>query len=282
MSLSPSAHGVKIRLHSALDPSLSRLSGAPRKPFTPTLQSALPYGSTLFYDVSGLNRIAPRVLGAGSAAGIGGQVEPLLRRLGGALAAEGVDVRALLSIFDGETAIAVTPGTGTGSPSLIIVTRTKNVAQSRAALAALQVPLAELFPAPGTGPGQAPVFNDIHLDGVTAHQLALTPGLQLDYAVFNGLVVVSTSRSGIAAVAEHKRSIAQEPQFGAAPSRRPDQVSSLLFLDFNQLLTLGEQTGLTRGALDALMPDLQRIRAVGMSSASGESDTTTELYVQIP
>ena len=64
---------------------------------------------------------------------------------------------------------------------------------------------------------------------------------------------------------------------------RPPRVSSLLFLDFSQLLSLGEQTGLTRSARFAtLTPDLERIRAVGLSSTSGEADTTAELSLQIP
>jgi hypothetical protein len=60
-------------------------------------------------------------------------------------------------------------------------------------------------------------------------------------------------------------------------------VTSLLFFDFSQLLSLGEQTGLIRGAtLTALQPDLQKFRAIGLSSTSGESDTTAELFIDIP
>ena len=48
-------------------------------------------------------------------------------------------------------------------------------------------------------------------------------------------------------------------------------MSSLLFTDFSQLLRLGEQTGLTSGArIRELLPDLAKIRAIGLSSASGE------------
>jgi Protein of unknown function (DUF3352) len=288
VSLSPVASGARVYVHLALDPALTRLSGAPRAPFAPTLESVAPSGSMLLLDVTGLDKVAPKVLAAGAAAGIGGGIGPLLQRLGAALAAEGVNVQSLASIFGGETAVAITPaGTGPGGTShpaaLIIVARTKNQTQTSAALAALEAPLAQLFPAPSSGPGQAPEFNDIRVDGVTAHQLSLTPGLQLDYAVFDGLVVVSTSREGIAAVISHQRSVAAEPQFHATLGSRPPRVSSLLFLDFSQLLSLGEQMGLTHGArLRALAPDFERIRAVGMDSTSGEADTTAELFLQIP
>jgi Protein of unknown function (DUF3352) len=288
VSLSPASNGARVRVHLALDPALTRLSGPRRAPFAPTLATAAPSGSMLLLDVNGLDKVAPTVLKAGAAAGIGGGVGPLLQRLGGALAAEGVNVRSLESIFGAETAVAITPASigpgGTSHPAaLIIVARTKNDAQTSAALATLQAPLAQLFPAPSSGPGQAPEFNDVQVDGVTAHQLSLTPGLQLDYAVFDGLVVVSTSRDGIAAVISHQRSIAGEPQFRSTLAGRPQRVSSLLFLDFSQLLSLGEQIGLTHSArVSALAPDLDRIRAVGMNSTSGEADTTAELFLQIP
>ena len=61
------------------------------------------------------------------------------------------------------------------------------------------------------------------------------------------------------------------------------QLSSVLFTDFSQLLSLGEQTGLTSGArMRELLPDLAKVRAIGLSSTSGESDTTTELHLEIP
>jgi len=59
-------------------------------------------------------------------------------------------------------------------------------------------------------------------------------------------------------------------------------VTSLLFLDFSQLLSLGDRSGLMRGArFAALQPDLEKIRAIGLTSTSGESDTTAELSLQI-
>jgi hypothetical protein len=292
LAISPSPAGARIRVHETLDPTLSQIGGPLPAPFSPTLQSVLPAGSILLFDLRGLARAAPTVLSAGAAAGIGGQVAPLLQRLGTALAAEGVNVHSLESIFDEETAVAITPTAESGAsasanksspPAFTIVARTAHGEQTRAALAAAEVPLSQLFPAPASGPGQAPVFNDIQVAGVAAHQLSLTSGLQLDYAVFRGLVVLSTSRDGIAAVAEHRTSLGQTAQFQRALAERPQRVSSLLFLDFSQLLSLGEQTGLTQGArLQGLLPDLERVRAVGMSATDGEADSTAELSVQIP
>jgi hypothetical protein len=288
ISVMPVSGGVQVLIHSALSPALKRLGGGPTPPFRPTLQADAPTGAALFLDTDGLDNAAPQVFKAAAAAGIAGRIGPLLQRLGDALAAEGVSPRSLVSIFSGETAVAVLPG-GPGAsassrpPAVIIIARTNDEAQTRATLASMEVPLAQLFAAPASGPGQAPVFNDVQVGGVTAHELSLTPGLQLDYAVFDGRVVVSTSRDGIAAVVSHRRAIAADPEFRTTLATRPQRVSSLLFLDLSQLLSLGEQTGLTpSGRFRALTPDLERVRGVGMDSSSGEADTTAELYLQIP
>ncbi len=164
---------------------------------------------------------------------------------------------------------------------MVVIARERDPAAAREALATLEVPLAQLFAAPAAGPGQAPEFNDRQVDGVTAHQLALAPGLQLDYAVFDGLVVVATSLDGIAAVVSHRPSARPRAlvrrDLGGSP-----KPTSLLFLDLSQLLSLGEQTGLTRSArFLALRPDLDLIHAIGLSSTSGEADTTAELLLQI-
>lgn len=291
---------VRVRLHSALDPALARVGAAGSTKFEPTLQRMIPAGSPVMLDITDLARVAPGVLGAGAAAGVAGGVAPLLARLGSALGAEGVAVHDIVSLFDGETVLALAPGapasrsrslpppagsrTGGRSraPTLVIVTRTANEALARMELAALESPLAQLFPAPTSGPGQTPEFNDRQVDGITAHQLSLAPGLEFDYAVFYGLVVVSTSLDGIAGVVEHARSLPMDPGYQATLGAHPQRVSSLLYLDFGQLLRLGAQTGLTRGPRSrAVRRDLAPIRAVGVTSTIGQSDRTTALVFQV-
>lgn len=280
ISLSPAGSGAAVQIHTTFDPSLNRLRGAGGASFAPSLQNVVPSGSAFLLDVSNLARIAPRILSAGAAAGVAGGVGSLLSRLGSALRAEGVNVPSLLALFGGETAVAIGGGAAGASPALIVVSHTAQQGQAQAALASLEVPLAQLFAAPSSGPGTAPEFNDTTIDGVTAHRLDLTPGLQLDYAVFRGLVVFSTSLGGLQSVIEHRGTVAGDPAFRVVAGT-PKRVTSLLFLDLRQLLSLGEQIGLTHSALlQALMPDLERIRAAGMSSTGGEDDSTAELSLQ--
>jgi hypothetical protein len=282
VSLSPAKGGARVKLHSALDPSLVGLHGSRPAPFTPSLQSVIPSGSTAMLDVTGLDKLAPQILNAGAVAGIAGGVGPLLQRLGAALASEGVNLQGLTSIFRGESAVAI-GSTNAHTPSLVIVARTHDEARTRTTLAALEAPLAQLFSSTAASAGQAPVFNDRQVAGVTVHQLSLAPGLELDYAVSGGLVIVSTSMDAASAVVERSRSLADDPGYRATLSSHPQRVTSLLFLDFSQLLSLGEQTGLTRSArFTALRADLDKIRAVGLDSTGGEADSTAELFLQIP
>ena len=47
LSLTPTAQGARMQIHSALDPSLTRLNPPATSVFTPTLESVMPAGSIL-------------------------------------------------------------------------------------------------------------------------------------------------------------------------------------------------------------------------------------------
>lgn len=271
LSLSASGSTARVRIHSAF------AHGGASQPFAPSLDQLLPAGSKLALEQSAITRSAPRVLGAAAAVGIAGHLGPLLGRLGAALRAERVNVGRIESLFSGETAVAIAPGGG-----LIILTRVKNQAATSTELANLEIPLAQLFPAPSTGSGQVPQFTDRSVDGITAHQLSLGTGLRVNYALFHGLLAISTSLPALGAVAQHSRALTGEPGYRAALGGAPSRVTSLVFLDFNQLLDLAERTGLLRGArLEALRPDIERLRTAGLYSTRGEADSTAELTFEI-
>jgi hypothetical protein len=280
LALTPTAQGARIQIHSALDPSLVGLSGARATAFSPSLQDVMPAGATLMLDVTGLDRAAPQVLNAGSAAGIAGGIGALLSRLGSALSSEGVNVKDLVSIFHGESAVAIVPGGK--SPALLVVARTSDQKRTQDELAQLEAPLAQLFASPSKSSSSEPVFSDRQVSGVTVHQLALTTGFQLDYAVFRGLVVISTSLQGIADVAGQTHPLSRDPGFVTALGSRPRLVTSMVFADLGQLLGVGKVTGLSGSpTYTRLQPDLQKIGAVGLTSTRTADDSTTDLTIQV-
>ncbi|MGI9185619.1 MAG: DUF3352 domain-containing protein [Solirubrobacteraceae bacterium] len=277
ISLSPASGGARVQVHSALNPNLARSSAPATSGFTPTLQNVMPTGAILMLDVVGLDRVAPSVLNAAATAGVAGGIGPLLSRLGSALVAEGVNVHDLTSIFSAETAVAIVPHAN--SPTLVIVARTPHAAQVRTELAQLQIPLVQLFTPPSAPAGKAPAFNDRTVAGIPVHELAISAGLQLDYAVFHGLVVISTSLEGVAAVAQHSHALSSDPGFRFALDARPERLTSLVYLDFGRLLALGQQTGFTRSTrVTALLRDLEKITSVGLSSTR----SSAQLSIRIP
>jgi hypothetical protein len=273
IALTPATGGLRVFVRS-VD---SGRSGS--VPFTPSFGGLVPSGATMFLDVTGLNSLLPRLL---TTTGILGRIPELLKRLGAALTAKGIDVqRDIDSLFRRESAVVIS--THAGAPVVTVIARTPDPNQTRTVFAQLEQPLAQLFAAAGSAAGQAPIFNQVQAGGITAHQIVLSPGLQLDYAVSGSDLLLSTSLSGIAAVGHHASSIVDDPAYRTVLGDHPASVTSLLFLDLNQLLRLGEQTGLISGAgLRALQPDLERVHAIGMDSTSGENESTAELFLQIP
>jgi hypothetical protein len=128
-----------------------------------------------------------------------------------------------------------------------------------------------------------PTFKEVDVDGAQAFQLRLGPAIELDYAVFDAKLVLSTSLDGVRAVKRHDGSLADNRSFQTTLGDRPRSVTSLVFLDFRQLLRLGERTGLNDSrSYVAIKPDLEKIAAVGAAATGGETESTTELLIQIP
>ena len=277
LTVVPDGTGARIHIHTALS---GKPSGAPAVPFAPTMASVFPAGATLMLDVAGLNKVAPQVLNAGSAAGIAGGLGPLISRLGIALVSEGVKVSDLTALFDHESAVGIV-GSGRNA-TLVIAARTPNPAQSEADLQKIQGPLEKLFHSTSKKIA-SPHFVTKTVAGVTVHQIQLTAGLQLNYAVLHGLVVISTAQSGIAVIAAQQNRLASDPNYSAVLGSHPAQVSSLVYANLGSLLglsTVARSTS-TTSLLARLAPDLAKLGAVGLSSTRTGSDATSELNVQI-
>jgi hypothetical protein len=175
---------------------------------------------------------------------------PALQRL---LAAAGTSSQALkplvgqlsaplLKVFPGEAAIILT--SKTPAPVLTILAETKDEAAARKTLAGLP--------------------SAVHKSFSTA--------------VWDGKVAVSTDPSGIAAVKAGGQHLGDTANWKKAVGNHPESVSSLLFLDFSRLLTLGEATGLSdSSAYRAAKADLQRVRAIGAATSGNDSESTAEI-----
>jgi hypothetical protein len=152
----------------------------------------------------------------------------------------------LLKVFPGEAAIILT--SKTPAPVLTLLARTKDEGATRKALADLPAAVRKSF----------------------------------STAVWDGKVAVSTDASGIAAVKAGGKHLADTPNWSKAVGNHLESVSSLLFLDFSRLLTLGEATGLSdSSAYRAAKADLQKVRAIGAATSGTNSESTAEIDLLI-
>ena len=184
----------------------------------------------------------------------------------------------LLPLLDRRGALIASPGDG--APVLTFILDDVDEQQALDLLARLQPALIQLLGVEELG--QAPTFGAADVAGITAATAQLAPGLELSYAAFDDRLVVSTSLQGIGAV-KRGEGLPGEDGFDAVLGDRPDELSALVFLDLNQLLTLGEQAGLAEDPRYlAVRDDLQKLRAAGAVVSREEEFTTAELTFQIP
>src|SRR5207244_12540139 len=110
----------------------------------------------------------------------------------------------------------------------------------------------------------------------------ISPGLELTYANIGGRAVVATSPGGLLRVKAARSHIEDNPLF--APGMRQDLklVTSVLFLDLEQLLALGEQAGLGDApGFQALRSELAPIKAVSaITRLEGESKTA-DIFIEV-
>ncbi len=190
VSVSPHDGGARPQIHSALDPGLARVS-APRRAVLPdAAEPVMPAGATLLLDVRRARPGRRRGCSAPApAAGSAGRIGPLLSRLGGALGAEGVNVAAdrldLLRRDGGRDRARSRGQPRPGRPALVIVARTSRPRRDqRPSSRRSRCRSRSCSRRRAAAPVRRPSSATSRSPGVTAHQLALAPGLQLDYAVF--------------------------------------------------------------------------------------------------
>jgi len=258
LTVSAQGDGARARLHTVLDAGQAS-PPSPFEPFKPSLPDQAAGPATAWLQLNGIGRAGGRLVDAVPTGGGGARVAAL----------------------QGEFALEISPGAPL--PTLTLIARVRDEKSARGAFAQLQGPLAQIFAPVGSGPGLTPTFTQESVAGVDAFRLRLSAARELDYAVFDGKLVASTSLEGIAAVRAGSHRLSADPGFKAALADRPSRVTSLVFLDFRQLLGLIEQTGLGQNArFRAARAELAGIRSVGLTSSRGESESTVELNLKIP
>ena len=184
----------------------------------------------------------------------------------------------LLKLFEGEVALVIQRHVP--APVFSLVTHTEDEAATRRTLDRLRDPLAKLLRPAGE---PAPTWKAQDLDGADAWTLTLPERRAAHLRRRRGPPDPLDEPRGRAADPPVRGLARGQRDLRGRPRIDPDQVGTLGFLDFSQLLELGEQTGLNDSqAYLRARDDLRRVRAVGVSSSSGEGESTAEILVSIP
>jgi hypothetical protein len=235
--------------------------------FEPSLTERVPADVAAYIGLGGgseLHALARR-------AGLG----PLLDALRAPAEREaGVDLdRDLLGPLRGE--LALTTASSDGRPVATLLARTRDRRRTRETMARLQVPVALRL-----GPPEAPEpFQGRRIGGMDAFVLPATPVLQPSYGLDKDTLIASTQPAGLA---RPRQTLAENPHFGGVlPSNSP-RIEALVFFDLRQLLALGVLTGAVSPGLSADLADLHQVRTVGAVVRREKTDTTAELFLEIP
>jgi hypothetical protein len=270
---------VELQVHSVLDPAIQKRSPSPFEQFEPELIDEVPADALGYLGTSGVDGAIQRLV-LSSIGGSGSEVTELLGKLreeldedtGGGLQED------VLKLFEGEVALVIQARTP--APVLSLMTSTEDEAGTRRTLDRLRDPLARLLRPRGEEELQ---WDPVDLEGADAWTLRLPNGAAITYAVADGRLILSTTPDGVKRILDAEDTLEDSDRFQDVLGDRPEKVGTLGFLDFSQLLELGEQTGLNDSrAYLRVRDDLRKVTAIGVSSSSGEGESTAEILVSIP
>jgi hypothetical protein len=244
-----------------------RAAGAPPpQEFAPALTGRAPATAVAFLAAPGAENLVT-LLERGGAAATVDVVRAALPDLAG------LDLdRDVLGPLGAEAAVTLTARGAT--PVFTLTARTDDPARTREALARLQEPLARALT------GDAGGFRTLDGDAFT---LPVTGRLAPSYTIDGNVLIASTEPSGLDQRSLARRGLAQELVVRQVSDQADGRIEALAFADLRQLLALGERTGLNLGpGFLAVRDDLGQVRAAGAVVRREESDSTVELFLEIP
>jgi hypothetical protein len=128
--------------------------------------------------------------------------------------------------------------------------------------------------------GQAPGFASKNLDGVVMRSVRISPSLEFAYAIFDGKLVVSTSRAGVREAVSGDENLGGSDAFQSATSGASGGVSALVFLNLEGLVSRSEPLGLGQ-IVRGFAEDVARLKGLGLTETSDADSLSTTLFLAI-
>jgi hypothetical protein len=276
VAVRPEKKGFRVDYASALRRKTIRDSR--ERAFQPKLPRVVPRDAIAYFGERGADRIFERIRAV-----VGSNALSLpagLRRLGTDLAgAQGARIRrALRPLLQEEAALFVSPSDA--APLITLVVDQVDRQEAGQLIERFQPLLSRLIQRPVAG--QVPTFQPRRIDGLDAATLAISPSLSLTYSIFGGRAVLSTSPDGIREVKSARSSIEDNQLFDSDLLNDPGTASSVVFLDLEQLLALGEQAGLGEtSSYRTFKADFSRVEAVSAVTQNKPASRQATIFIEV-
>jgi len=288
--------GVHLTVESKLDPERAKTSpgffaALPR--FSPSLTADIGQGSLAYLGLGDPAASVESLLDQAKTSSPG--LVAAFRKASKDLEKQaGIDIgKDLLPLLGSEVALSAqpvsAPASETAAPGVVADASTPYVSliadgidpdSASRALAELQEPVAKALAPPKNG--RVAVFETIQVAGVQAQSLAVSPALNLTYAIYDDRLVIATDSLGIEQARSIDEGLDTAPAFEQATEGMPDSVSLLSYFDLVGLLSLGEQVGLaTDPTYTTYAPDLRSLTAAALSVDGGDDQIRTDLQIVV-
>jgi hypothetical protein len=278
-SLDAESRGARVHFVSSLDPAPPTPLRGSELSFTPRLVNAVPQDAVAYLGMRGADRVLAATARLAGRSPL--SLPPVLDRVRSELSGRsGRSLRRTLRpLLSKEAALFVARPSGV--PILTLVVDGVSGSEGVRLLERLQPLLVKLLERPTAG--QVPTFRPFRVAGVDAVSLRISPTVQLTFAAFGGRAVLTTATQGIGLVRSTQSPITRNPLFDAEVRDHLAGVTSVLFLDLEQLLALGEQAGLgtTRGYRQ-LREDLSQVSAVSGFTSSSDTSRKASIFIEVP
>jgi Protein of unknown function (DUF3352) len=276
---------LELAVRSVLDPNRVRSRPdflAAFSPFDPTLAGKLSADALAYLGIGDPEGAVKALLAQASAAapGIVSGFEDLAEQL---RRTDEIDVsKDFLPALGDEAAFALEPRLSASeadpTPYLQFIADDVDAEPARRALASLQRPIADAFN-PQTGL-QAPVFEDIEVEGTEAKSLRVSPAVELTYAVIDDLATVATSPDGVARLASGDGGLSDSDRYERATEDLSDEPSLFGYLNLSELVEVGERLGLAEDPVYATFaPEFRALDSLGLAISSSEDSLDSDAHL---
>jgi hypothetical protein len=259
------------------------VSGAPdsgQSDFTPSLDAKAPADAIAylgFDDLSGSVQKIVQQVRASQSEDARKQLDSLETQLPALL---GVPLDDLSALASGEQAVVVTPSTGAKEPGAVLAMQVADGARATSTLDRLRGNLPRIVQMLGDKK-PLPAWQKVPLaGGVTGWRLPLSPKADAVYGVDGKLALVGTSVRAVTAVQRPTAPLSDSAAFKAATSGMPDQVTSLAWINIQQVVDSARRLGGLKDAPAGTLANLQPLKSVAAWTTGG-SQPTFEMLLTI-